>query len=460
MSNTPFFLLVNPWITDFAAHDLWAKPMGLLLLASLLRDGGCGVALVDCLDRHDQLTKSLPGVLPGADRLCGTGKYPKMLIEKPEVYRDVPRRYFRYGLHPDSFRKHLEALPRPDLIWVSSTMTYWYPGVQQTIAMLREVFPETPIWLGGIYARLCPSHALMTSGADEVITSPMAELPGRVEAATGFILKNRVRWNHFESWLSPALDLLPRLTYAPILTSLGCPFRCPYCASGILQPLWARRSADDLFSEISRWHSDYGIVDFAFYDDALLIDAESTLKKALERICGKSLRLRFHTPNALHIRALTPDWCSLLHESGFTTLRLGLETTRPERQKQWGGKVEREMFFLAIERLLVAGFSGEQIGAYLLCGLPGQSPEEVAETIRDVRLAGIQPFISEYSPVPGTSMWSEAATCSKFPIEEEPLYQNNSFFACRRPDFSYEDLLHLKYMALQARRSISQNTSV
>ena len=52
MPAPPLILLINPWITDFAAHDLWAKPMGLLMLASLLREGGCRVSFVDCLDRQ------------------------------------------------------------------------------------------------------------------------------------------------------------------------------------------------------------------------------------------------------------------------------------------------------------------------------------------------------------------------------------------------------------------------
>ena len=77
MSKAPFVLLINPWITDFAAHDLWAKPMGLLVLASLLRDGGCGVRLIDCLDRRDPFTNSHPEILPGRDKKFGDRQVPQ-----------------------------------------------------------------------------------------------------------------------------------------------------------------------------------------------------------------------------------------------------------------------------------------------------------------------------------------------------------------------------------------------
>ncbi len=450
--RAPLILLVNPWITDFAAYDYWAKPLGLLLLGSLLREGGCGVAFIDCLDRHDVFTNGHPDVIRGTDRRYGTGKYPKMRIPKPEAYSDVARYYYRYGIHPESLRRKLKSIESPDLIWVTSIMTYWYPGIQQTIGVIQDVFPETPIWLGGTYARLCTGHATKTSGADEIVILPHERLPDKIAAATGFSLSNKPQWSHFELSRPTAFDLLSHPTYIPLLTGLGCIFNCPYCASGILQPRWQKRCANAIYEEISNWRREQGVVDFAFYDDALLIQAENTLEPALRRISEELPGLRFHTPNAVHICALTPNWCRLLYESGFTTLRLGLETTRSENQRDWGGKVKTEMFISTVDSLFEAGFSSDQIGVYLLCGLPGQSPDEVAQAIQVVKETGAHPYIAEYSPIPGTKMWPDAVKISQFDIAAEPLYHNNTFFACRRSDFSSQDLVQLKDLARQARR--------
>ena len=191
------------------------------------------------------------------------------------------------------------------------------------------------------------------------------------------------------------------LDYAPVLTGIGCPFRCPFCASARLQPERARLGAERIYDEIARDHYDFGVSDFAFYDDALLLDAEYTLRPALERIVRDGPAVRFHVPNALHIRALSRDWCGLLHAAGFKTIRLGLETTVDSKSRQWGGKVNTEMYLQAVEDLFEAGFSGDDIGVYLLCGLPGQTPEEVAEAIRIVWQSGVRPHIAEYSPIPG-----------------------------------------------------------
>jgi radical SAM superfamily enzyme YgiQ (UPF0313 family) len=219
----------------------------------------------------------------------------------------------------------------------------------------------------------------------------------------------------------------------------------------VLQPSWEKRSAEAILGEIVRWHEQLGLKDFCFYDDALLLGAERNLKPALESIARGGPFLRFHTPNAVHIRSLTAEWCSLLWRSGFTTLRLGLETTRADRQKAWGGKVDTQMFLGAVRQLHAAGFVRSQIGVYLLCGTPGQKPEDVAEAIGIVQEAGAQPHLAEYSPVPGTPLWPEACTLSSFDLENEPLFHNNSFFACRGADFGYGDLLMLKDLARRAR---------
>lgn len=447
MSKASLVLLINPWITDFAAHDLWAKPMGLLLLASLLREGGFGVAFIDCLDRHDPFTNTHPDIIPGKDKQFGTGKYPKMRLPMPEAYSGLPRHYYRHGIHPESFRRKLRDVGRPDLICVTSIMTYWYPGVSEAIRIVREEFPGVPVWLGGIYARLCPDHAGKETGADRVITEPISMLPSLLSTQTGFHVRNEATWEDFNLWPPPALDLVSNLDYAPVLTSIGCPYRCPYCASGRLQPEWKRLGPDRIYADIIRAHAIFGASDIAFYDDALLLDAETTLKPALEKLIEENLPLRFHVPNALHIRSLSTEWCSLLHGAGFRTIRLGLETTVDAKSREWGGKVNTGMFLDAVENLVRAGFDKSDIGVYLLCGLPGQSPEDVAEAIRTVRQTGVRPRLAEYSPIPGTPMWEKAAGLSSFDIGGEPLYHNNTFFACRRPDFTYEDLVSLKKMA-------------
>jgi hypothetical protein len=68
-------------------------------------------------------------------------------------------------MSPIFFEALLRNGPRPDIILITTMMTYWYPGAFDAIATLKKVFPGVPIVLGGLYATLCPEHA-DHSGAD------------------------------------------------------------------------------------------------------------------------------------------------------------------------------------------------------------------------------------------------------------------------------------------------------
>ncbi|OQX65943.1 MAG: hypothetical protein B5M55_02110 [Desulfococcus sp. 4484_242] len=162
----PSLILINPWITDFAAYDLWSKPVGLLYLAAHLRKRGCSVHLIDCLDVHHPLMKE-KGPLPLPKRRSyGTGKFWREKVSKPPPLKDIPRPYSRYGLWPKIVEQELAEIDSPSAILVTSLMTYWYPGVQEVIRLAKKIHPGVPVILGGIYARLCSEHAAIHSGAD------------------------------------------------------------------------------------------------------------------------------------------------------------------------------------------------------------------------------------------------------------------------------------------------------
>jgi radical SAM superfamily enzyme YgiQ (UPF0313 family) len=196
--------------------------------------------------------------------------------------------------------------------------------------------------------------------------------------------------------------------------------------------------------ELEYWHQKYSIVNVAFYDDALLLDPGKHILVLLKEIRRRGLPLQFHTPNGVHVSGLSEEVCVSLFHSGFKTVRLGLETTDHQRQHQLGDKVKPGAFSAAMENLTRAGFQADQIGVYLLCGLPGQKPTEVAESIRMVRDHGARPYLAEYSPIPGTPLWSEALSCSPFDLANEPLYHNNSILPCRSEHFGLEELQQLK----------------
>lgn len=438
----PHILLVNPWIHDFAAYDYWAKPFGLLSLAAILIQHGCKVSYADCLDRFHPLASS------GApQQRMGRGPYQKTRLPNPPGLEDIQRTYCRYGIAPELFLADLKALPQPDLVLVTSMMTYWYPGVRETIAHIRRVYPRVPILLGGIYATLCPEHARRTSGADRVVEGPgEAVILDLVKEYTGYSATLKLNPTDLDTYPYPAFQLEHRLAHVSLLTTRGCPFRCSYCASAYLQPRRMVRDPLAVVEEIVYWHKAHGAVDFAFYDDALLVDARQHAIPLFEGIIDAGPPVRFHTPNAVHVREITPETAGLMYRVGVRTLRLGLETTAFESRAGLDAKVTAREFAEAVACLRSAGFDSSRVGAYLLVGLPGQSMAALEDSIRVVKANGIQPVLSQFTPIPHTALWDQAVAVSRFDLNADPIFSNNAIFPCRSENFSWRMLSRLKQL--------------
>jgi hypothetical protein len=442
--DAPHILLINPWIHDFAAYDYWAKPLGLLMLGALLRMHGIRISYTDCLNRFHPRAKQNKN--RAGD---GRGHYLKTLLPKPAGLEDVRRNYSRYGIKTQWFIEDLKSVQRPDLIFVTSMMTYWYPGVLETIRTLRSVFPRTPIILGGIYATLCTEHAEKIMGPDQIVCgSGMHRVLDLVKEYTGYEVLPQFDPGDMNTWPLPVFDLEDRLTAIPLLTSMGCPFRCDYCASGFLNPRHMRRNPDLVKEEIKYWHQEHGVMDFAFYDDALLFNPETHIILLLKEIIDSGIRIRFHTPNALHVREISPEIARLMFLAGFQTIRLGLETARfSEGERVFDQKVRGNEFIRAVNNLKNAGFKGNQIGAYLLAGLP-EEPEAMLETsIETVRSMGILPVLAHYTPIPHTQLWEKAALASRYDIKSDPVWTNNAVCPCQKEPFSWEKISGLKRLA-------------
>ncbi len=441
--DTPHILLVNPWIHDFAAYDFWAKPMGLLMLASILDLHGFRVSYIDCLDRFHPRANPTDPYARG-----GRGPYLKTPLAKPKGLEDVDRNYSRYGIRWEWFKEDLLSIPIPDLILITSLMTYWYPGVQESIGVLRETFPETPIVLGGIYASLCREHADVHSGADAVVTGPGEEKILQIVADyTGYATGPKFDPHDLDSYPYPAFELQRKIAYVPLLTSRGCPFSCAYCASSFLNSKRMRRNPGSVVEEIRYWYEKYDVKDFAFYDDALLLDAENHAVPMLEGIIRGNITASFHTPNAVHIRSISKPIARLMRRAGFKTLRLGLETTAFDQRTELDRKVTEQEFIRAVGDLKDAGFEKKQIGAYLLVGLPGQSGRGIENSIHTVRKSGITPILAHYTPIPHTPLWREAAASSRYDLESDPVFTNNAIFPCQSRCFSWQSVSRLKNLA-------------
>ena len=373
----------------------------------------------------------------------GPAHYPREPIPPPPLLSTFPLEYKRYGVPPDRVEKSLAALCPPDVVIVCCMMTYWYPGAFAAIQLARRLFPKALVILGGIYGNLCREHALRHAGADAVPVGPhwfdVLQQILRFAGETGSGLSGNQA-----SWIEPDYAWIEHQRVFPVLTTTGCPCHCTYCATHSLWPDVVRYPRDAILDSLDRLVHAYRATDIVFYDDALLTKQEQHLWPILEEVIRRGWSLRFHTPNALHVRQIGRETAHLLKRAGFVTVRLGLETIERDWQKKTGAKVYTGEYLEALRWLRAAGFSPREIGTYLIVGMPGQSLAPVEDACRLVWEAGSEVKLAKFSPLPHTPMFETWGEAFHFDHRVDPLLQNDSLTPWRSKSFTAEAYQELR----------------
>ena len=427
-------LLVNPWIEDFTAYDLWLRPLGLLHIGALLEAAGADVTLLDCLARE---------AVGGLERFHATGRFPAVRTAKPAPLAGTRRHYYRFGMSDIVFNGRLAAMAARDFVFLGSAMTYWYGGVFRAARRLRAAFPRARIVLGGVYATLCPAHARRSGLFDDVVSAAEpAAAATAIAAVTGLPVAAT-------DPPRPAYHLYGHpLRHAAALTGWGCPFRCTYCATPRMFSGVRRKTPAAVLDELRQTVAVTGADHVAFYDDALLADRERHFRPILEGIARWRPPVRFHLPNAVHPRYIDGETARLLRTAGFATVRLGFEGMGEAARERSSGKVDQGAAEAAVAALRAAGFTAREVGAYLLFGLPGLDPAELETDIRYVHRLGIKIQLASFSPIPGTPDFERARERDP-EIASEPLRHNKTLTMLRAGE-RYRDL-QLLALSLNAR---------
>lgn len=425
MPSEKNILLINPWIYDFTAYDFWVKPLGLLYMAALLKKHtNFSLDFIDCLDRyHPAMKKKSP------TKEDGRGRFFKEEVSKPRVLSHIPRKFSRYGISFPVFLRELDRVVPPDLVLLTCMMTYWYPGVQAVVEHIRKKFGQIPIILGGVYPSILPDHASDQTGVDLICNGPGEhQIFPLIDQVLGDGTCPEVRVDTLEDMPSPAYSLLRDKSCLPILTSRGCPLKCSFCASSLLNENFEQRQPDSVIHELELLCERYAPKNIAIYDDALFLNKRNHIIPILEGIIQKKIDLAFHTPNGLHVGEVDGTLASLLKKAGFRSLFLSQESFERELIEKSCPKISPDDLGRALAHLENAGFKREQINVYLIVGLPDQEIGSVKESILSVSELGARARLSYFSPIPGTADWEKIISRGYLDEDCDPLLQNKLVF--------------------------------
>ena len=314
----PILLIYPPYEGRFFLKSRAPFPTGLVYIASYLRKKGIGAEIIDF---------SYPSV--------------KVHATKPVVLGNVPGGYWRYGCSDSNIMVVLKDL-LPDfhnVIGISSLMSSNYIGAYNVIRMIKQMDPTKKVVIGGPHATVFPSHVLKYSLADFVCV-------GEGEESFYQFLKGNHKFDTDISFIKD-MDSLPfpdpslirnrdvdSYKEMVVTFSRGCPHRCSFCGSYLIQGrLWRHKSVDTVIEELSNYSKNYGIKRFLVEDDNLCPGKKGI--KWLKTVCLRIIKdlpgLKFSVPHGIPVYATADkELCDLLYSAGFRNMVFPLESSDPE----------------------------------------------------------------------------------------------------------------------------------
>ncbi|MFB3890347.1 MAG: radical SAM protein [Candidatus Bathyarchaeia archaeon] len=321
---------------------------------------------------------------------------------------------------------------RPDIVGITAT-TPQAPDAYSLADRLRHEQPGVFIVMGGAHPSAMTVEAsqhcdcvVIEEGEKalvDIVTKRMANQP-IPQVIQGEPIEN------LDDIPSPAFDLINMREYlkhgpsfpnlkAPIMsmvTSRGCPFRCPFCRNSGRRSAVRYFSAQRILDEILFFRREYGINSVFFNDDEFLINKKRLAKLAeLFQQHGVDKWLVWGCQS----RANTVDkhTLQLAKSAGCVVVFCGFESPIPRILKYLKcGTTTVE----ANERALhTAAEVGLTMGGSFIFGVPTMTLQEMTETMRwwekteDLKYFGINTLI----PYPGAEVWSYCHRHSLLPKE-------------------------------------------
>jgi len=295
-------------------------------------------------------------------------------VAGPRSIRPENLQCYYFGLTESTLRSRLERMGRPDQVWVTCNHVYNRETVHQTIGVVRGVYPDATVLLGGVYASLCPEDAEL-SGADYVFRGILEESEQVISVqrgATGFVIVGR-----------------------------GCPNRCSFCAQHLIENSRFMNPIDRILEDVDQM-IDRGMSLLFPYTSSLYTglrpeDAENLM----EELSHRDLSLLLWT--GLHPKSVTYKRANLLKRAGAIDIMVPLQTLEVDTARKWGRNDSVQTYLDALSRVRDAGFRNEIISSDVLVGHPEQTLEEAIRSACFVWSQGVSPLLFSYALVPGSA---------------------------------------------------------
>jgi anaerobic magnesium-protoporphyrin IX monomethyl ester cyclase len=375
-------------------------------------------------------------------------EYPVQIIdalgEDPSEINPFEKGSYLRGIKVSEIVRRVDA--DTDLVAISNLFSFAYPIVEVLCHEIRKAYPDKKIILGGPHPSALYDEILKNVPAvdfvaigegEESLLGLLEYLGGRLElnelsglAIRGesgdiIVLKSskRIKNLNKENIPFPARHLLPMENYiqaqeghgptsgrwTSILSSRGCPYGCTFCESR--RTAWIARTPKDVVDEMEYCLKEWGINEFHFEDDNMTINKERLIG-ICDQIISRRLNIKWQTPNGIRASVTDSEMLTKMKESGCLHITLAPETGS---ERVLNEIIEKGKDF-NLSQLKDCGALAHNLGlkvaAYFIIGLPGETRDEVKETIKyakELAKCGVDEVaFGLFIPLPGTPLWDIA----------------------------------------------------
>lgn len=320
---------------------------------------------------------------------------------------------------------------QPDLI-AASLYIWSIPVLAPAISRYKRIDPSLFVVAGGSSARpvmfahppfdaLAPAFDALAPGDGEGVMRELCRDPSRAGEIPGLLVRDGDSWRstgarptRLDEVISPLqMDLAPDDRSALLQTFLGCPMGCSFCAWGEERESPAL-SVEWLSAELSAIRAKN-------IPSIFSVDAGMNLNRAALR----NLLAADAATDGLAGRRLTcqvyPSWYGPDLEAVLERVEpdttIGLQSADTQFLKELGRPSSRASFERVLDRVRARG----KVTAELILGLPGDTPEGFARTLRYALDLGVRIRVYYCLVLPDALMsrggWAERLTWDPISLE-------------------------------------------
>ena len=193
-----------------------------------------------------------------------------------------------------------------------------------------------------------------------------------------------------------------------VSTMRGCPYTCKWCSRAVYGLTYRRRSPENVVEELKLIENQYSPDSLWFVDDVFTVSYK-WLFQFNDELKKNNLRIKYEC--ITRADRMNEEVIGVMKESGCFRVWIGAESGS---QKIIDAMDRRVKVQQVQEMIMLAGKYGIQTGTFIMLGYPGETENDIEETINHLKISNPDHFtITVAYPIKGTEFFQEIETNQK-----------------------------------------------